>query len=121
MAPPSTLAQSPLQAQWAIDAAEPAAATVPLVHPAPTAPHALAELPTGQAWRGANDGVGQFPRGHADIVAWEKQQRAHEGTAATAAQPMHSQSQDHNSHQRPHGAGSHNGDHQHMRMHGSKP
>lgn len=124
LAPPPTLAQSPLQPGWAIDAAEPAAATAPLVHPAPGASHALAELPTGQAWRSANDGVGQFTRGHADIVAWEKQQLAREGAAATAAQPMQSQSQDHDNHQGARGASSHHGHHGHrqdMRSHGSKP
>ena len=57
-------------------AADPAAATAPLIHPAPATPTALAELPTGQAWQDAHHAVGQFPRGHADIVVWEKQQGA---------------------------------------------
>ena len=73
VAVPIAFAQSPHAAALAAD---PAAATAPLIHPAPATPTALAELPTGQAWQDAHHAVGQFPRGHADIVVWEKQQGA---------------------------------------------
>lgn len=82
IAVPPALAQSPHR-HPAAPAAEPGAATVALVHPAPPAPAALAELPTGQTWQGAHHAVGQFPRGHADIVAWEQQQ----GTASAVPSP----------------------------------
>ncbi|MFT4242687.1 MAG: hypothetical protein QM569_10430 [Acidovorax sp.] len=75
-------------------AADPGAATAPLNHPAlplPAAPLAP------QPWREANEAVAAFPRGHADIVAWEARQRAsaqaHEGhdhdhrTAPAKGQP----------------------------------
>ncbi|RQO83453.1 hypothetical protein DBV10_03780 [Acidovorax sp. FJL06] len=116
---PPALAQSPHTHPGA-PAAEPGAATAPLAHPAPPAPIALAELPTGQTWQGAHHAVGQFPRGHADIVAWEKQQ----GTAPT---PPSSSSHQHSGGDGASGAApkpmpphhrSHHGD---KPMHGSQP
>jgi hypothetical protein len=51
--------------------------------PVPTTPYrsALAGLPVGvetgsTGWSRANAEVGQFPRGHADILKWEAQQAA---------------------------------------------
>ncbi|MCZ8220208.1 MAG: hypothetical protein O9337_12385 [Acidovorax sp.] len=122
IAVPPALAQSP-HTHYTADAAEPGAATALLIHPASPAPTALAELPTGHGWQDAHHAVGQFPRGHADIVAWEKQQGAaptppppsshtHGGgdkAAAGAApepKPMHQH---------------HRGHHGHHPMHGSKP
>lgn len=120
IAVPPALAQSPHTHNTA-DAAEPGAATAPLIHPAPPAPTALAELPTGHGWQDAHQAVGQFPRGHADIVAWEKQQGAaptppppsshtHGGgdkaAAGAAPKPMHQH---------------HRGHHGHHPMPGSKP
>ena len=117
VAVPTAFAQSPHAAALAAD---PGAATAPLTHPAPPTPTALADLPTGQAWQDAHHAVGQFPRGHADIVVWEKQQgtatkppapsqHQHSGAEAApgaARKPMH---QHHRSH---HGA---------QPMHGGKP
>lgn len=42
-------------------------------------------------WREANDLVGSFPRGHADIVQWEAQQRPPATPATPAAQPAAAQ------------------------------
>lgn len=117
VAVPTAFAQSPHTAALAAD---PGAATAPLTHPAPPTPTALADLPTGQAWQDAHHAVGQFPRGHADIVVWEKQQgtatkppapsqHQHSGAEAApgaARKPMHPH---HRSH---HGA---------QPMHGGKP
>lgn len=47
------------------------------VLPTPSAP-AEADLP----WREANDQVGRFPRGHADLLKWEQQQER-DGTSVT--------------------------------------
>ncbi|WP_131798415.1 hypothetical protein [Acidovorax sp. GW101-3H11] len=85
VAVPTAFAQSPHAAALA---AAPGAATAPLIHPAPPTPTALAELPTGQAWQDAHHAVGQFPRGHADIVVWEKRQ-------GTATNPPSSSSSPH--------------------------
>lgn len=50
---------------WALS---PAAWSAPLAQPdLPNAP------PPSVSWREANDRVGQFPRGHADVLAWERQ------------------------------------------------
>ncbi|WP_462387560.1 hypothetical protein [Acidovorax sp. Q11] len=117
VAVPTAFAQSPRAAALAAD---PGAATAPLTHPAPPPPAASADLPTGQTWQDAHHAVGQFPRGHADIVVWEKQQgtatkppapsqHQHSGAEAApgaARKPMH---QHHRSH---HGA---------QPMHGGKP
>ena len=56
------------------DAANPEAATAPLLYhglvpqPMPDA------LPSATAWRDAHGAVAAFPRGHADILAWEARQ-----------------------------------------------
>lgn len=118
IAVPPALAQSP-HTHYTANAAEPGTATAPLIHPTSPAPTALAELPTGHGWQDAHHAVGQFPRGHADIVAWEKQQGAaptsplshpHSGgdkaAADAAPKPMHQH---------------HRGHHGHHPMPGSKP
>lgn len=38
-------------------------------------------------WRGANDGVGAFKRGHIDIYRWEQEQQRRAGTAAAESAP----------------------------------
>ncbi|WP_101047904.1 hypothetical protein [Macromonas nakdongensis] len=40
-----------------------------------------------RAWREANDAVGQFPRGHADVLKWERAQAPQTGGVATAQSP----------------------------------
>ena len=69
---------SPLLAQAqspsAPDATRADAPTAPLPYTAmPPQPPLVDALPTPQAWRQAHEAVGAFPRGHADIVAWEAQ------------------------------------------------
>lgn len=47
----------------------------PMLAMAQTPPDpATAPASPAQAWRQANDGVGQFPRGHADLLKWEQGQ-----------------------------------------------
>ena len=56
------------------DAANPEAATAPLMY------HGLVQqpmpdaIPSATAWRDAHGAVAAFPRGHADILAWEARQ-----------------------------------------------
>ncbi len=89
LAPAFALAQNPPQPAFAA-AADPAAPTAPLVYQgmAPRPSQALqasqAQQLGAQDWRAANAAVGQFPRGHADIVAWEAAQaKAASDTAST--------------------------------------
>lgn len=81
-------AHPPPPAATASPAASPDAATVPLVHP----PFALSTTaadtaPPGPSWREANEAVAAFPRGHADIVAWEARQSATPPPPAPPATP----------------------------------
>lgn len=65
----------PPSGQTIAGAADTNAPTVPLVHVplAPQPPLPAAEMPPGH-WREAHEAVGMFPRGHADILAWERRQ-----------------------------------------------
>lgn len=54
--------------------ADPAAPTAPLRHDKLPASGQVDTTETG--WRAANQAVAQFPRGHADILKWEAQQRS---------------------------------------------
>lgn len=75
----------------AAPAADGTAAPTPLVHTPLPASGALATAPGD--WRAANQAVAEFPRGHADIVAWEARQ------AAPAKQaPAHGQNHPHHQH-----------------------
>lgn len=65
------------QAPSAGDAAQPDAATAPLIHPSlPLQPPLTDATPSPQTWRDAHAAVSAFPRGHTDIVAWEAQQQS---------------------------------------------
>jgi hypothetical protein len=57
------------------DAAHPDAPVAPLVHPAMKPMPPGDDAPAPNAWREAHDAVAAFPRGHADILAWEQQQK----------------------------------------------
>jgi len=84
--PLAALAQGPVA-----DAAQSTAPTAPLVYqPLAAAPTA----PTPEGWREANDAVAAFPRGHADILAWEARQGA---APATMHQGGHSMGPHHHS------------------------
>lgn len=65
-------------------AADAAAPTLPLLH-APLAPQPpLPDAPANpENWQKAHDAVGAFPRGHADILAWESAQLAQPAPATT--------------------------------------
>lgn len=100
---------SPLLAQAqgpsASDATRADAPTAPLPYTAmPPQPPLADALPTPQAWRRAHEAVGAFPRGHADIVAWEAQKGSAPSptpAASTAtSMPHHPQGMQHDM---PHG------------------
>ncbi len=63
--------------------------------PVPPALHrsAFADLPAGVEqtsvdWKASNATVGQFPRGHADLLKWERAQEKAPGKAPEKAQPQ---------------------------------
>ena len=66
-------------------AADGAAPTAPLVYQGMAPPRPVPQL-GAQDWRAANAAVGQFPRGHADLVGWEAAQ-AKAGNGAIGAAP----------------------------------
>lgn len=68
----------------------PAAPTSPLQHQPLAASGAIVTQPGD--WKAANAAVAQFPRGHTDVLKWEKAQSAAPGHTAPA--PAH-----HNHHQ----------------------
>lgn len=86
----------------------------PLVHPG------MAPLPLGNstpapnAWREAHQAVAAFPRGHADILAWEQQSAASPALSPTHTPPATPGGQPHS------GPGTQPMRH-HMPMHGGKP
>ena len=80
--PVSAWAQAPATPPLASD---PAAATLPLHHPSLPASGELEAVQTD--WRSAHEAVAAFPRGHADILAWEAAQ-ARATSAPAAAQSM---------------------------------
>lgn len=77
-------AQQPLPAP----AADPSAAVPPLQHPPLPASGGVETAQTG--WHAAHEAVGAFPRGHADIAAWEAAQARKQATPAPApGHPAH--------------------------------
>lgn len=54
--------------------AAPSAPTAPTAPPSGPPPAGDASTDPATAWRAANDAVGAFPRGHADILRWEQAQ-----------------------------------------------
>ena len=88
LAPLMALAQGPASAR---DAANPDAPQAPLIHPAMPLPALQQRSGTppahAQLWQAAHDAVAAFPRGHADILAWEKKAAAH--PAQAPRQPTH--------------------------------
>jgi hypothetical protein len=81
---------APPPAQPLAKAADADAPTAPLVYPdlAPQPPLPDAAASPG-AWRDAHDAVAAFPRGHADILAWEAQQVSTPVVAPAHPHPMH--------------------------------
>lgn len=66
-----------------LSALDPAAPTQPLVHTPLVASAGIANEATD--WKAANAAVARFPRGHADVVKWEK---ANAGKS-DASKPVH--------------------------------
>ena len=93
LTPLLSLAQSPPVTADAIDAAQPGAPTAPLVHPSRVPQPAPDTIPSPTAWREAHDAVAAFPRGHADILAWEARQGSPAQPRGHGSHPMHSQPQ----------------------------
>lgn len=109
LAASAAVAQAPHTAR-AFNAAYPDAPTAPLQYAAPEATlPGLAQLPTPQGWKDANSAVGQFPRGHADIVRWEARhndyphatQPAGQSAVAAESAPDHRQPSRHGHHVAP--------------------
>ena len=69
------------------DAANPGAPAAPLSYVEMNGPAPDHETPSPNVWRTAHDAVAAFPRGHADILAWEKQFAA--DPAAAPPQPVY--------------------------------
>ncbi len=119
LSPGIALAQGPAHPR---DAADPEGAVTALVHPALAVLPPDIETPSPQTWHQGHDAVAEFPRGHADIVAWE-QKAAAQPAATPAASAPHS---GHSSQHRHMGnAGGHPSPppamHPHHHSHGSKP
>ena len=84
---PSLAAEPPANATAAENKTavfNPAAPTAPLQHQPLAASGAIVAQPGD--WKAANAAVAQFPRGHADVLKWEKAQSA--APVHTAPMPM---------------------------------
>ena len=81
LAPPLAMTQT------ALNAADPQAATAPLHYTELPTPAPETATPN---WRQAHEAVAEFPRGHADILAWEASAAAAQ-PAPTAALGWHAQ------------------------------
>ena len=84
--PPATSATSAV-AESKAAVFNPAAPTAPLKHQALSASGAIVAQPGD--WKAANAAVAQFPRGHADVLKWEKAQLATPGHTAPMPAPTH--------------------------------
>lgn len=85
-------------------AANPDAATVaPAYQRLRPQPLLTGATPSPHAWREGHEAVAAFPRGHADIVAWEAQQRAAapQSTRGLQEAPMAGPAQAHPHHRHP--------------------
>ena len=74
-----------------------AAATAPLHHQPLPASGSVETVETD--WHSANAAVATFPRGHADILAWEAAQARAANAASSAPTPAAAQPMPHNMHQ----------------------
>ena len=63
----------------------PAAPSAPLQHPPLPTSGSLVSQPAD--WRAANAAVAEFPRGHADVVQWEKAQASGKAPATPGTHP----------------------------------
>ena len=81
-APPA--ARSPANGNRVFD---PDAPTLALQHRALAAGAAIVNQPGD--WKAANAAVGEFPRGHGDVLRWEKSQGNASGPAPDSGAPAH--------------------------------
>ena len=88
-----SLAAEPDSARAPVEAAtvvfNPAAPTVLLQHQSLPASGTIVTQPGN--WKSANTAVAQFPRGHADVLKWEKAQSAAPNQATPAPSHQHHQ------------------------------
>ena len=82
---PSLAAEPSAVAESKTAVFNPAAPTAPLKHQALTASGTIVTQPGD--WKAANAAVAQFPRGHADVLKWEKAQLAAPGHTAPMPAP----------------------------------
>lgn len=82
---------SAIQASSAVPARQavfdPAASTLPLQHLPLAASGTIVAQPGD--WKAANAAVAEFPRGHADVLKWEKAQTGKVAPASTESPPAH--------------------------------
>ena len=78
---------APAAAKAAVAVFNPAASTAPLQHQPLATSGAIVTQPGD--WKAANAAVAQFPRGHADVLKWEKAQSAAPGQATPAPSHQH--------------------------------
>ena len=81
-APPA--AQSPAKGNRVFD---PDAPTLAMQHQPLAAGAAIVNQPGD--WKAANAAVGEFPRGHGDVLRWEKSQDNASGPAPDSGAPAH--------------------------------
>lgn len=84
--PSLALAQNPPPHALA-GAADPAAPTAPIAYRGITPQPVNAQDAAPQDWRAAHTAVGTFPRGHADILAWEATQAGAAPSPTLSAPP----------------------------------
>ncbi len=92
LAQPTQPAANPAESAPALgDPASPQAPTAPLRHQAMAASGAIVAQPGD--WKEANAAVADFPRGHADVMRWEKDHAAMDDreTGETHVCPHHQQ------------------------------
>ena len=112
LAPAAALAQGNLPTAdtsrpppWT-DASLAQAPTAPLVYLGMVPQTSLADAaPSATSWRDSHSAVASFPRGHADIVAWEARNIVQPGAAAPPPSPVPATSHGGHGHHRAHAAG----------------
>ena len=80
---------APAAAKTAVAVFNPAAPTAPLQHQPLATSGAIVTQPGD--WKAANAAVAQFPRGHADVLKWEKAQSTVPSQATPAPNHQHHQ------------------------------
>ncbi len=91
LAPPSSWAQAfgsvPMDPTATLQASQPGSPVAPVAYRSAFAdlPQGIEQTPTD--WKAANAAVGQFKRGHVDLLKWEQDQDRKSGAPAKPVQP----------------------------------